>query len=751
MASIENKSRYARFLDFEFDPRSGELRSGGQTVAILSDQPLLVLSALLERPGELVGRDDLQKKLWPDDTVVEYDHSINVAVNKLRKILGDRANEPRCIQTIASRGYRWVAPLEWLPSDSSTQRPALALFPPDTMTAEIQRNQRSASFFRRLATRKMRTAAITATLLMMAFWTWHFRASRAPSHARIRIRKVTNNSQELPVRTSAMSPDGKYIAYSDKEGVHIQATATGESRRVPQLPSFRGFRVDWQVVAWFPDSVRFLANIGPLEESCLQCEPFSAWVFSVLDDQPYKLRDNVNVESVSPDGLLLAYTADLDIEGGRQIVVTKANGDQPLTILEAQAGDLFRFVRWSPDGQHLSYIYDRNWRDPRKRSESIESIDLRGNSRITILQPDQTKGIHDYVWLSDGRMIFGREEASTFGKKCNYWQMSVGNGRRHTRSDPVQLSDLPSGCLDWTTSTSDATRLSFIQSEDDGGIYVAELSKDVLELTTVRRLTLREGFHQPTAWSRDGATLFFVSHVRDGFDIHRQSLTENRETSVIPGVQLASLHTPVTPDGLWVLFLNRGTDGRIHLTRVPVSGGTPSEILRGELLEVDCPSVPTASCVMSETSDLKDEVVFSRFDVLGGRRDEIVRVPANAAFSPLSAEWRLSPDGSQIAFYVGTRSVHILSFSPTEVREVHVEYPGGVNSLAWDPQGHSFYSFNPSTSGWALLRTTLSGKSTVLHEFKDSLSASGSVSPDGRFIAMRIWNRRSNVWIIDGI
>jgi DNA-binding winged helix-turn-helix (wHTH) protein len=90
---------------------SGELRKNG-TLIRLQEQPFQILALLLERPGELVTRDDLRSKLWSADTFVDFDHSLNTAVNKLREALGDVASNPRFVQTVARRGYRFIAPVQ---------------------------------------------------------------------------------------------------------------------------------------------------------------------------------------------------------------------------------------------------------------------------------------------------------------------------------------------------------------------------------------------------------------------------------------------------------------------------------------------------------------------------------------------------------------------------------------------------------------------------------------------------------------
>ncbi len=108
---MQPAARRFRFGVFEADARSGELRKSGVRLR-LQEQPFQVLLALLERPGEVVTRDDLRQKLWPDGTFVDFDHSLNSIVNKLREALGDSAANPRFVETIARRGYRLLVPVE---------------------------------------------------------------------------------------------------------------------------------------------------------------------------------------------------------------------------------------------------------------------------------------------------------------------------------------------------------------------------------------------------------------------------------------------------------------------------------------------------------------------------------------------------------------------------------------------------------------------------------------------------------------
>ncbi|HMD83694.1 MAG TPA: winged helix-turn-helix domain-containing protein [Terriglobia bacterium] len=135
--------RSVRFGIFEVDLRAGELRKAGLKIR-LQEQPFQVLALLLEHPGEMVPREELQKKLWSTDTFVDFDHGVNTAINKIRQALGDSAETPRYVETVARRGYRFIAPVEAMGQQgsasavapvSSPAMPVAAMSPSPTDTA----------------------------------------------------------------------------------------------------------------------------------------------------------------------------------------------------------------------------------------------------------------------------------------------------------------------------------------------------------------------------------------------------------------------------------------------------------------------------------------------------------------------------------------------------------------------------------------------------------------------------------------
>src|SRR5713226_9828640 len=103
--------RFARFATFEVDLAAGELRKHGIKIK-LQEQPFQILDLLLEHAGEVVTREEIRDRLWPSDTFVDFDNSLNAAISKLRQAVGDTAENPRFVETLARRGYRFLAPVD---------------------------------------------------------------------------------------------------------------------------------------------------------------------------------------------------------------------------------------------------------------------------------------------------------------------------------------------------------------------------------------------------------------------------------------------------------------------------------------------------------------------------------------------------------------------------------------------------------------------------------------------------------------
>src|SRR5215467_7936379 len=149
--SVNSSSSSIRFGTFELDLQTGELRHAGQKVK-LQEQPFQVLATLLEHPGKIVTREELRNKLWPEDTFVDFDHSLNAAIKRLRDALGESADAPVFIETLARRGYRFIAPV-----DGSSASGA----------AEIAAPQRNRSIF---STRRIVVFCLAFVVIAVPWW-----------------------------------------------------------------------------------------------------------------------------------------------------------------------------------------------------------------------------------------------------------------------------------------------------------------------------------------------------------------------------------------------------------------------------------------------------------------------------------------------------------------------------------------------------------------------------------------------------
>ena len=169
-----------RFGVFEVDLRGGELRKHGLRIR-LQAQPFQVLAMLLEHPGEVVSREELQRKLWPADTFVDFDHGLNKAVNKIRDALGDSADSPRFVETVARRGYRFLAEVRAadgpMARGVSTAKPRLA---EATIPALADLADKPPTPKRFSPSLVWTTAILVAVIAVLAAWMFHLKSRPSP-------------------------------------------------------------------------------------------------------------------------------------------------------------------------------------------------------------------------------------------------------------------------------------------------------------------------------------------------------------------------------------------------------------------------------------------------------------------------------------------------------------------------------------------------------------------------------------------
>jgi Tol biopolymer transport system component/DNA-binding winged helix-turn-helix (wHTH) protein len=358
------EERIARFGVFEVDVSRRELRREGRLVP-LQDQPLSLLLALLEHPGEEVSREQLRLLLWPDQAFLEFDTGINTAVAKLRQALGDSAESPRFIATRPRRGYRFIAPVTF--DDRSPSQPR---------AAGRSRGQRL----------KILTAASIAAVVSAA-GAWLVRPSPSGASVMFAVAPPTGLTFSTSGGFMAISPDGRYLAFvaSDDRGrdtLWLRAMDSLVARVVPGTEgAYQPFwAADNRHIAFFSGGKLRKTDIagGAVQTIC------DASIGSV------PLAGTWN-----SDGVILFSAVR------RDIVRVSADGGVPVPLVTRESSD--EAVSWPqflPDGQHFLYMIDSADRD--RAGIYVGALDSPRRVRIA---SDRSSALY----AAPGRLVFIRD------------------------------------------------------------------------------------------------------------------------------------------------------------------------------------------------------------------------------------------------------------------------------------------------------------------------------------------------------
>jgi len=343
MATEEHKDGATRvqFGLFEADLKTGELRRSGVRVR-LQGQPFKLLAALLKTPGEVVSREALQQQLWGSDTTVDFDHSLGIAVNKLRDALGDHAENPRFVETLAKRGYRFIAPVKPVEPRGARQQAESAL----PVAAPAPQTAKAATVPWLWITAALACVCLGLTLALLL---------RMPSRKPYRVVQVTDsghllaNDPEVESFSSTVS-DGARLYFSHMDnGNPVLAVALAANGEISpfRLPPEIGAPL---IGALAPDGSKLLVH------SHLQADPEQPlWIVPTLGGEARRVP-NVLVHDATwmPDGrrLLIAH--------GNDLTVVEPDGSDPHKLITTP-GMAF-WLRWSPDGRRLRFTL----RDPKR-------------------------------------------------------------------------------------------------------------------------------------------------------------------------------------------------------------------------------------------------------------------------------------------------------------------------------------------------------------------------------------------------
>jgi DNA-binding winged helix-turn-helix (wHTH) protein len=271
MSQLSTVGSRVRIGEFEIDLDSGEFVDNGARVR-LQVQSLALLKALLERPGSIVGREELRQRLWPSDTFVDFDHGLNAAVRRLREAFGDSAETPRFVETIPRKGYRLVAP---------TEPVAAAVAPVPQAAPEPVQSTLSPTARRLLSRRSPRWAYMSAGMLVLSSVAAGAWLARTPTPVHGRPSPVAF-ALDVPAGWTlgafdqlALSPDGRYLVFTaagpdGRRSLWLRPLA-GQPRQIPGSDGAMS-------AFWSPDS----ASIAFFADGALKAVPLATGTAQVL-------------------------------------------------------------------------------------------------------------------------------------------------------------------------------------------------------------------------------------------------------------------------------------------------------------------------------------------------------------------------------------------------------------------------------------------------------------------------------------
>jgi Tol biopolymer transport system component/DNA-binding winged helix-turn-helix (wHTH) protein len=701
-----------RFGIFEVDLRAGELRRNGIKVR-LQEQPFQVLAMLLEKPGEVVTREDLRNRLWSSDTFVDFDHGLNAAVKRLRDALGDSAENPRFVETMARRGYRFLAPV-----NGTEQASTLPPWP--------RRHWRIA------------TAAV-AVLIAGTIAGWHA-GRRSAASLRPVERRLTSNPENDPVNSAAISPDGNYLAFTDRTGFFLRQLDTGETHPIAIADNWK---THW--VSWFPDGSHVLTT-----RTASTGQQPSVWSVSVFGGSARKLIDAAERGVVSSDGSQIVF-----VRGDyshQEIWLMQANGEQAHKIL-GEPGDNINAVVWSPDGRRIAFILSRfqyGWDDA---EVSLYIRDLHSQDLSRILSSARLRAA--LAWTPDNRLIYSFTELPPASPNdTNLWAIRVDPQGFHTIGSPTRLTSGSDGKMRASISA-DGKRLIFLRWAESPGVYVSQVEAAGSRLSPLQRLSLDERRNFPYTWTPDGKSVIFTSD-RDGvFHLFKQAIDQPAPDLLVGGDQSVIL-ARLNADSSAILYtLNpdpNDSERRVRLMRLPLSGGTPQLVLAEPAINnFQCARSPSTVCVLSEFST--DHLAFFLFDPATGEKKPLTRIEGPEWYLH---NWTLSSDGLTIAMskkhrVPGPADIRLFSVATGKDRTLTLAAWSGISSLDWAADGRSIWVSASSPAGiQTLLNVDLRGRAKpVLQEPEKDLGWA-IPSPDGRHLAIWEASGNSNAWLLEG-
>jgi DNA-binding winged helix-turn-helix (wHTH) protein/Tol biopolymer transport system component len=536
-----------RFGVFELDLRTRQLTRNGMRIR-LAQQPIQVLSLLLDRPGQIVTREELRQQLWPSDVFVDFDHGLNKSIQKVRDALGDSAASPRYIETIPRVGYRFIAPVtqsRQTPEPESANPPMVSpqqLSIPDSSTALVAERRRPQWSLRAVSIGGLGIVVVLALGSIL----YHRSRHRAPKLVYTQLTDFTDSAV-----APALSPDGRMVAFIrgshgflTTDQIYVKMLPNGEARRVTEddRPKYG--------LAFSPDGSQIAYTV-------LERSGFSTYEASVLGGEPHLLLENA-AGLVWLDVTRLLFSEIPPGHGIHMGVVTATPERSALheVYFPAHERGMAHYSSPSPD-RRWDLVVEMDGSGEWARCRLIA---LEGQNPSRLVGPPGA--CTSAAWSPDGSWMYF---AAAVDGRSHLWRQHFPQG------EPEQITFGPTD-EDGVAVEPDGRALITSIGVHQSAIWIHDKSGD-RPLSSEGEVV---GEPTPPAFSPDASVLYYLLRRGEssGAELWRTFVESGKSEAVFSGVPMTAFD--LSPDDKQVVYISSRADGTTQLWVAPVNRRLPA-------------------------------------------------------------------------------------------------------------------------------------------------------------------------------